>query len=136
MSWIKSLQAQCAAHSRPMLVLQPDGTVEARQNSGYEALRAGVGGDIERLVLPGLGTMWCHEQGLLLRLPVNWMAGRLAEQAWKQQGALLAGPVCITGDEQDGEDTPVQPEAVRAVADLLARRELCTVVWFMGASHA
>lgn len=144
MSWLNRLQEQCKACTRPMLVLRANGTVEVRDNSGYQAVRDGVGGDIERVELR-IGTLWCHEQGRMLGMAPNWLASELAEQSFGPDALPIVGDCVLVGAETmpdptdlecEPEDGPVGEVAIFRVATLLARLEMHTCVWFQGGSHA
>ncbi|PKQ16733.1 MAG: hypothetical protein CVT67_02885 [Actinobacteria bacterium HGW-Actinobacteria-7] len=94
------------------VTITADGVVSAVEvDNTLQALQTAVGGYVERLPLRDGVDMFVNEEGLLLSLPRNELATRLAEgyQVHPQQvaivgDALVLGEVNTSGDSTDVPD--------------------------------
>lgn len=78
-----------------------------------------VGGWIEPVSIPTLGTMYVNEEGKLRNLPTNEVATKLARHfdlilEWDD----IRGDVVLVGPNRKGDDSDVLPELLSRVVDL------------------
>lgn len=96
---------------------EADDPITEIEVSKLEDYQAAVGGWIEPVDIAELGvTIYVHEEGLVLNLPVNSRATFL----WwyfvpeARQKAVLVGPAVVVGlPNRNGDSTPVPDEVVR-----------------------
>jgi hypothetical protein len=95
------------------VIVDTDGTVRHTDiESSLGAFQAVVGGYIEG-VINSVATMYVNEEGILRRLPFNYVASMFANNLLGRQGMQLFGPALILGPPDDeGNDTDVRPAVV------------------------
>ena len=96
-----------------VVIVDPDGTVRHTDiESNLGAFQAVVGGYIEG-VISNVATMYVNEEGLLKRLPYNYVASMFASNLLGHRGIQLFGTALILGPPDDeGNDTDVRPTVV------------------------
>jgi len=94
------------------LVIDTQGTITKKDLDGYEPLSKEIGGLIESVPASPEVTIWCNEEGKLLKLDFNLIATDLWEvfdsYGCVAAGDVLVGPVVIQGPaDEEGECTDV-----------------------------
>lgn len=94
-----------------------------------DLLRRGMRGGLFELVpLPPLASkyrvdLWCYEEGLMKRLPVNILGSLIA-------GRRICGPIVLTGGpDSHGRTHGLDAHAVELVIDRLNLDPSCFVLW-------
>lgn len=104
-----------------IVTIAPNGRVERREHTGYDALSDAVGGYIEAIYLrngQGDAVMYCNEDGKRLQLDYNEMASYLAHcYAGLAEWDVVCGTVAIVGwPDDDGNDTD-PPEWIKSIGE-------------------
>lgn len=104
-----------------IVTIAPNGRVERREHTGYDALSDAVGGYIEAICLysgQGNAVMYCNEDGKAMNLAPNMMATYLAHcYAGISEWDAVCGTVAIVGwPDDEGNDTD-PPEWIKNIGE-------------------
>lgn len=100
-------------------IIKTSGEIIVSENESnfvdYETLSNGVGGWIENVQLKDFD-LWCNENGLAERLPINPVATKLWQETYPTSRNVILGDVVITGGaSEDGGTLGLSEEQVKLI---------------------
>ena len=102
------------------------GIIDFEEDTSYQLIKDAVGGIFQAINLPGLGaTMWVHDEGKILGLPVN----PFGNMFWKSEYGdtdFIVGDIILTGPTgPNGETTGLGEEFIALLSQAQHGPEDC-----------